>query len=116
MKKIQDIQKEVEEINDELTTNKKRKKGEVGFLKPGAVKKLKSRKEYLLTCIAYLNTNPTQEFIEKEKERLMNRNNKIMEGTPSGYGVTRKAKRDYEKLMDLPKIRLQMKTLQFISQ
>lgn len=113
MKKVQDIQKEVDEINEELAANKKRKKGEVGFLKAGAVKKLKSRKEYLLTCIAYLNTNPTQEFIDKEKERLMGRNNKIMEGMPDG---SRKIKRDYEKLMDLPKIRLQMRTLQFISE
>jgi len=122
MKNVKDLQKEI----DEITANKKRKEKEVGYLKPGVIKKMRARKDYLATCIAYLNTNPTQEFIQKEKERLMKRNNLIMEDLPKEQKFTnkdgklnlkahKKAKRDYEKLMGLPHIRLQLRTLQFIS-
>ncbi len=126
MKSIEPLKEEVVEILKEIQLNKKRKKGEVGYITPGGIKKMKARKEYLDTCIAYLQTNPSPDFIEKEKSRLLNRNNVIMDGLPKEKTYTnssgfidskrwKKAKKEYEKLMELPKVRLQLKTLNFIS-
>lgn len=113
MKQINELTDEISEITNEMLANKKRRKGEVGFITPGGIKKMKARKEYLELCISYLKTNPTPEYIAKEKQRLLNRNDLIMKGLPSN--ASKKEKRDYEKLMDLPKVRLQLRTLNFIS-
>lgn len=113
MKNIKEIQKEVDEIIEAIKESRGKKKGESGFLTSGAIKKFMSRKDYLNVCMDYLRTNPTTEFIQKEKDRLLKRNDLIMKEMPERLG--KKEKRDYEKLMDLPKIRLQLRTLQFIS-
>jgi len=115
MKNVTEIIDEINEINVALLTDSKRKKGDVEKLKASQKSKFKKRKAYLTVCWEYLKTNPTPEFIQKEKDRLTNRNNKIMEGMPKGVGATTQMKRDYEKLMNLPHIRLQLRTLQFIS-
>ena len=113
MKNINELIEECGSISAEILLNKNRKRGEVGYITPGGVKKMKARKEYLTTRISYLQTNPSPEFLKKEKDRLLNRNNIIMEGMPKI--ADKKTKREYEKLMDLPKIRLQLRTLNFIS-
>ncbi len=85
--------------------------------------RLTKENKFIKMCMDYLKTEPTAQFIKSEQDRLSNRVNKIMEGWTKTLDEDfagqkkpyAKAKKDYEKLMDLPKTRTQLKTINFLS-
>lgn len=81
-------------------------------------KKLKKRLDYLTVCFRYVESEPTSEYLKKEYDRISNRINLLADAyiKPS-YGTMseqKKDKKDYEKKMDLPKLRTQLMTVNFI--
>lgn len=87
--------------------------------KKSVVTRLKKRIEFVRTCLYYINTNPTKEFVSKEAIRIQNRINAFME-TYEGLDETHmktevtKHRKKFEKEMDIPKLRTQLMTLHFI--
>jgi len=84
------------------------------------VKKLKKRITFLKTCMYYMQTEPSMEFLEKEKDRLNNRINMFME-TYVPLDSTKYMKKDlsahkkgFEKEMGIPKIKSQLVTINFL--
>ena len=120
MKSISEIQTEINGIDGILIANSKLKSNNSEKLKPAKVKALKKRKDYLKLCIAYLQTNPSQEFVESEKARIENRItliDKSFTKTTKDFGLYslyQKAKKEHRKIMEVPKLQMQLKTIDFI--
>lgn len=68
MKKIETIQKEIDHIIA-LMKQKAKSNEELNLPKPKFTKE-NSRIQYLNTIIAFLETNPTDEYLHKEQTRL----------------------------------------------
>lgn len=81
-------------------------------------KKLKIEYDFLNVCKLYLETEPTEEFIKKEKKRLENRLQLISEGYKHDERQTlkdqKKDRKDYDKLMGVSKIKSQLKAIYFL--
>lgn len=81
-------------------------------------KRLKKDFDWLKVCYMYLTTNPTELFLEQEKDRLANRLRLIESGYVYDERQTldaqKKDKKDYEKTMGVAKIKEQLKTIKFI--
>lgn len=111
MKTIKQLQKEIEEIKQSLEINqfttvvKNRHLNRIAFLK---------------TCIMYLQANPERAFVHSEltrcEEKLKLRESAFDE---SKYAdVTRsqltKLRNEHEKTYDIPKLKTEIKTLEFL--
>lgn len=109
-----DINKVVAEISS------KRLQLDGDGLKKGQITKLKGQISFLTTVAQYLRTLPTEEFIKAELSRLKKRI-KLIEADfekwipNKQYPNDRKKFSEYQKTMDVPKIKLQMRALVFIS-
>lgn len=81
-------------------------------------KKLKKRLDYLNVCLMYVESEPSSEYLKKEYDRITNRINLLVDAyVQPSYGTMserKKDKRDYEKKMELPKLRSQLMTVNFI--
>jgi len=117
MKNANDIKKEISDLHAEIIfLDKSDDKKDVALRKKLRAK-LPQLKQYLL----YLETNPTREYLEKESARLSNRLNEIEEKhnpvrnperfTRSQVSIMKKA---FEREWDLPKIRKQLKAINYI--
>lgn len=114
MKTIQTLKSEMEEVMSEMKHEK-----EVDTKESiNRYKKLNKRLCHLKICLLYIESDPSIDFVKKEKDRVTNRINLFMDKyvTPEGWGSSMKSKhkRDYEKEMGIPKLRKQLSTLHFI--
>ena len=84
------------------------------------VKKIKKRIIFLKVCMYYVQSNPSQDFLEKERDRIINRVNMFLENyvplNPEKYMKKdiSSHKKKFEKEMDIPKLRTQLTTINFI--
>lgn len=75
----------------------------------------KKRIEFLRIVEKYLEDAPDELYIGREIGRIENRINVIIEAfDESKYKDPREAKKEYEKEMGIPHLRLQLRTLRFI--
>lgn len=111
MKTIPQIKKEIEEISNTLKTQELKKPEE---------RKLRKKIPYLRTCILYLETTPSPSFLKQEIERIENKitlrmSGFVLEGVdqmPKSFAL--KARKNYEKQYDVPKLREQVRTMRFL--
>lgn len=79
---------------------------------------LKKKLAFLTQMKNYLESNQTEAFLEKEKDRLIHRLNLLKGDYPSLPDVDKKTEqaaiKEYEKNLGVPLLRLQIKTLRFI--
>lgn len=114
MKSIKQLQQEMANIQVQISTE--------DDLSTPAINKLKKRYSFLKLCIMYLEEKPTIEFLDKEKDRLTNRVNLINAGyepdkrlIASGLKKEEQAEHsDYNKLMGMPKLKEQLKSISFL--
>jgi hypothetical protein len=80
----------------------------------------KKRVDFLRVCMYYVQSNPKQEFLESEKDRLNNRINMFMQNYEplDAERFSKKQctahKKKFEKEMDIPKLKQQLLTINFI--
>ena len=75
----------------------------------------KNRVEFLRVVEKYLEEAPDELYLGREIARIENRINRIIDSfDPDQYKDPREAKKEYEKEMEVPHLRLQLKTLRFI--
>lgn len=75
----------------------------------------KNRIEFLRIVEKHLEDAPDELYLGREIARLENRINKIIEGfDPTQYKDPTQPRKDYEKEMGIPHLRLQLRTLRFI--
>lgn len=86
-----------------------------GGLKKIQVSRKKNRIEFLKTISNYLETTPTQKFIDLEIDRLQEKiailSNRF---DPADYKDPRMAFKQHEKDMGIPQLRTQLRTLRYI--
>lgn len=86
-----------------------------------AIKVLKDRMAFAKNCLLYIQTNPSEEFLAKEIDRISNRVNMLMKSyvalneTKNSVGDCLKHKKDYEKEMGIPHLRKRLSTLNFLN-
>jgi len=117
MKTITEIQKEMDSIKVDMMSNTKN-------ISKSDKTKLKKRHQFLTICKMYLESNPTEEYLVKEKERLNSRVTAINKGyVPDKRLIEaglkkeeRKEHADYNKIMGLTKTRNQLQSIKFLLQ
>jgi predicted RNase H-like nuclease (RuvC/YqgF family) len=107
--------KSLKQLKDELSQLEK--DGQVK-MKPAEKKRLETQIRFVKMCIAYIESKPDPEYLNKEIERLKNRIEKIHSGFHSYHEPHSKyykeAKKDYLKEMNISKVRSQIKTLSYL--
>lgn len=114
MKSIKQIQDEMNSIQVEISTGKD--------LSDTMINRLKKRYSFMVMCKMYLESNPTVEFLDKEKDRLSNRVNLINAGYEPNQRLIeanlRKEEQaehnDYNKIMGLKLVKDQLQSIKFI--
>ena len=89
--------------------------------KQGVINRLKGQLSFLKLVVAYLESGPSDDFLKQEIDRLEARYLRIMEHypvwTPTQYFEKEKDRlKEFQKLNDLPKLKLQMRALRYIKQ
>jgi len=85
-----------------------------------ALKVLMDRMSFAKNCLLYIQTNPSEEFLTKERDRINNRVDMLMKSyvglneTKNSVSKCLKHKKDYEKEMGIPHLRKQLSTLNFL--
>jgi len=114
MKQVIKIKSEMTDLQVEISTGKD--------LKRAQIKRLKTRYQFLQLCVSYLQTEPSVDYIKKEKERLQNKINLIN----AGYfpdkrlieaGLRREEQKEhkqYNKIMSLDKFKAQLKAINYL--
>jgi len=113
MKSAIEIKNEMTSLQSELCT-----KG----LNKTEISKIKKRFEFLKICKAYVETEPTHDFLHREKERLQNKIKLINAGYKPDkrlidMGFKKEEQRDhldYNKIMGLPKFKEQLRSINFM--
>lgn len=106
MKSLLDVKTEIASLNES------RKETE---LTPRQESRAKNRIEFLKTVELYLENNPDELYLGREIKRIENRINKIIESfDPTPFQDPKEPKKEYEKEMGIPHLRLQLKTLRYI--
>ena len=75
-------------------------------------KRNKLRQSFLKTCLLYINTQPKEDYLKSEAERISNRINLLLKD--KDFNNNKKAKAEYEKEMGIVKIRKQLTTINFL--
>lgn len=114
MKTANQIQSEIDGIKKEMIEQKKLDTKQ----SKTRLKKLKTELSLYTLCLLYIKSEPSPEFVKKEKDRVTNRINMTLEKyvrpTWGSEIEKRKDKREYEKSMDVPKLRKQLSTLYYL--
>jgi len=111
MKKIVEIKNEISDIKHKIE--------EEGVLQ-SQEKRLRKKVPLLRKCILYLETEPSEDFCKSEVDRICKAINKRMElfAPINEEKLTKKdlakARKDHEKEWDIPKMRMQLKTLNYL--
>lgn len=114
MKSIKQIEQDMDAIQTAISTGLD--------LKKIHITRMKKKYAFLKVCKMYLQTTPTRDFLDKEKERLSTRVNLINAGyVPDKRLIQANMRkeeqaehRDYNKIMGLPKIKEQLKSIIFL--
>jgi len=132
MKSAEFLQKEMDKLIEETSINKQKLQEYFKLSKPNeyerkeakktkaAMKRDKSRQAFIKTCLLYIKTQPNEDYLKKEADRISNRINLLMEKykplTDSRFTKSQVSvhKKSYEKEMGIPKIRTQLTTLNFL--
>ena len=125
MKTVQFFKDEISKIKNEMQTAKDllsqpKLDEKVAKQQRGVIKRGKKKIEEYTFFMRYVETNPTKEFLEKESDRLCNRINLLSENlrpigeTNMSKSVYSKYKKDYEKGLDIPKLRKQLAAVNFL--
>jgi cell division septum initiation protein DivIVA len=117
MKNIKDIQKEISDLHAEIKQlEKSRDKTDIVLRK-----RLMAKLPQLEQFIAYLKTNPTEEYCKKEAARLINRINEISKQYIEPQNIERLTKgqssamkKAFEEKWGLPVIRKQLLAINYI--
>jgi hypothetical protein len=77
------------------------------------------RVAHLKMCVSYLKSDPSEDFIKKERDRVANRINLLLEAWIEPHESVqekeaKKMKKLYEKDMGIPQLRNQMSVLNFL--
>ena len=114
MKTIKKLQSEMDSVKSEIENYQKIDTPE----NIRRVKKCRTRFSHLKWCKQYIESNPTQAFLEKERDRLSNRINKFLENyiepVMANKSEATKEKKAFEKDMGIPKIRKQLTAINFL--
>lgn len=113
MKTINQVVQEMNEIQVAIST---------GSHKQIQISRMKKRYSFLKLCKMYLKEEPTNDFLYKESERLSNRVDLINKGYKPDQRLIdanlRKEEqaehKDYNKIMGLPKVKEQLRAIQFL--
>lgn len=105
------VQKEISEKSSEL----------VRGLKPGQVKRIKARIKFLTLVKHYLESAPSEEYIEREKKKI-DKNLTVIDGRFNAWCASNKQhgwtlqeqKKQFQKEYDIKKLQSQQKALSFI--
>lgn len=126
MKTIKQIEQEIYylklEMSDlqkiSLRINKSAKEKTESNQAKTKMKKISSKITLYKLCLAYIKTDPSPDFVKNEKDRITNRINmaleKYSEPTWLASIERRKFKKEYEKSMEIPKLRKQLSTLYYL--
>lgn len=114
MKTIKKLQSEIDDkLSDINNYNKSNDPKIKKKLKPA-----KLRLAYLKMCMMYVESQPTVEFIMKERDRLSDRVTAFLNVYEEPKNVTgtlgAKHRKDYEREMGIPKIRKQLTALKYL--
>jgi hypothetical protein len=110
MKKIIEIKSEISDIKHKIE----------GGVLPSEEKRLRKKIPFFKKCILYLETEPDENFCKNEVDRVCKMINKRMElfkpinEEKLAKKDLAKAKKDHEKEWDIPKMRMQLKTLNYL--
>lgn len=86
-----------------------------GSLTTRQLSRIRNRISFLRLVEKYLEDSPDELYLGREIKRIENRINKIIEAfDPTQYADPTEPKKEYEKEMGIPQLRLQLKTLRFI--
>ncbi len=89
-------------------------------MKPAVEKRLRKRIPFLKTCIAYVETNPSQTFMKSEVEKVENKIRlRMAQFSLDDYQeldkkTVTKLRKEHEKKYEIPHLREQLKTLKFL--
>lgn len=107
MKAIEYLQDELTEL---LNTNQD------DFTKP-QLNRIKKRIQFVRTCVMYLESNPSEDFLNKEASRLKARIGLIADSFKDysrPAGVRGSIRKYYDKEMGVPLLNIQLRTIKFI--
>lgn len=112
MVKINKVVDEISRLSDNLSRDSHK-------MKRSEEKRELKKINFLRFVASYLNSFPSEEFVNGEIKRLENRksmiNQQFTSWIPSKYFEKEKEKlKEYEKEMGIPKIRMQLRALKFI--
>lgn len=110
MKTTKDVIKEIAEIKEVVTTQS---------LKPSVSAALVNRIPILNECLMYLETNPSEEFVASEIERIEKKiNNRMLDFALPEDKVSKKEystlRTAHENKHEIPRLRTQVKMLRYL--
>ncbi|MES2287409.1 MAG: hypothetical protein V4547_17075 [Bacteroidota bacterium] len=117
---IEKLRSEMAEAKTQLNKNYKMDEKLAKQLR-GTVKRNRKKIEEYTLYLRYAETNPSEDYLKKEIDRITNRINKFTElykpldETAHDKKKCAAHKKDYEKEMGIPKLRKQLSTICFIS-
>lgn len=117
MKTVKDVQKEITELSEEIKDlDKYADKKSIALRK-----RLRAKLPQLRLYIAYLRTEPTEEFCKKEVKRLSHRIDEILKHytLPENHERFTKTqltamRKSFEKGWDIPKLRKQLMAVSYL--
>lgn len=111
MKQIKDVKSEISDIKHKI---------EAGVLDTEE-KRLRKKIPFLRKCILYLETEPREEFLKSEIDRICEMINTRIEMFKEPHNADKLSKKDlsklkkaHEKEWEVPKLRMQLKTLNYL--
>lgn len=118
MKTINQIKSDLIEVVNTLQEDKQKKVED--RMKKSAATKLRKKIPFLKTCIMYVESGPSEQFVKKEIERIETKINLRMglfildDYKEVDKKTVSKFKREHEKKYEIPHLREQVRTLRFL--
>lgn len=118
MKTKVDINLELNEVVNTLEADKLKKSAD--RMKKSAATKLRKKIPFFKMCIMYVESNPSEQFVKKEIDRVETKINLRMaqfvldEYKELDKKTVAKLKREHEKKYEIPHLREQVRTLRFL--
>jgi len=115
MKTVQELKSEISDIKYKIENED---------MKPATERRLRKRIPFLKTCIMYVESNPSRDFIKKQMEDCENKIDLRMRSfpldeymameKPPDKPTIRKLKMAHEKKYEIPHLRDQVRALRFL--
>lgn len=122
---LQQLKKQRADIISEADSLKQRLANADNYTESRSLKKeitaLRKRLPFIKTCILYLELSPSEEFIQKEKDRISNlieavnkRYSELPKNDKMTLSEANKMKKEFEADYEVPKYKSQLKALNFL--